>query len=212
MNNAVVSLQEVGFFFGVRPLLKKINLSLFSGRIVLLCGENGVGKSTLLKLLAGIFSPTTGKIDYFVAPDKIVFLGHASVMYPALSAFENLAFWADMYGLKNADLKNLLQLVGLREFACEKVKIFSKGMAQRLHLARILLLDADLILLDEPTAGLDEPSRKFFYDCVGVWKQKSKAILWVSHDLEKDGKMADSICFLQKGRLEEQKTAERKDV
>ncbi len=211
MNNTVVSLQEVGFSFGVRPLLKKINLSIFSGRVVLLAGENGVGKSTLLKLLAGIFSPTMGKIDYFVAPDKIVFLGHASVMYPNLSAFENLAFWADMYGVKNFNLKGLLQSVGLWKFSCEKVKIFSKGMLQRLHLARILLLDADLILLDEPTSGLDNPSRKFFYDCVGAWKQKNKAVLWVSHDLEKDGKMADSIYFLQKGWLEEQKTAENID-
>ncbi len=202
MNNTVVSLRQVSFFFGLRPVLKKVSLELLPGQVVLLCGPNGAGKSTLLKLLAGLVRPTSGQIEYVVQPEKIALMGHECAIYPALTARDNLVFWADIYGLRNSNISALLASVGLADFAGEKAGIFSQGMLQRLELARILLLDPHLLLLDEPTTGLDERSRAFFFTCVQNWKKQNKTVVWVSHDRNQDKKMADIVLFLQAGRLD----------
>ncbi len=202
MNNTIVSLCQASFFFGARLVLKKISLDVLAGQVLLLCGANGAGKSTLLKLLAGLVRPASGQIQHFVRPEKIALMGHECAIYPALTARQNLEFWADMYKLPRSGISGLLKSVGLYDFAGEKAGVFSRGMEQRLNLARVLLLDPDLVLLDEPATGLDSRSRFFLGECVDNWRKQGKAVVWVSHDTERDKKMAQRVFCLRAGYLE----------
>ena len=169
---------------------------------MLLCGPNGAGKSTLLKLLAGLVRPVSGQVQHFVRPEKIALMGHECALYSTLTARQNLQFWADMYRLPDTGISGLLASVGLADFAGEKAGIFSQGMCRRLDLARLLLLEPHLLLLDEPTTGLDECSRTFLGTCVQNWKKQNKTVVWVSHDINQDKQMVDTVFFLQAGRLE----------
>lgn len=178
-----VKLEKITHFFGERLIFKDVSFNLETGKVYLLKGANGSGKSTLLKIIAGLLAPTQGKVINDFPKSKIGYLAHQPFLYSYLTAEENLFFFAKIYQLDPSlqDIYKYLKEVGLKIFAKEKVKNFSRGMKQRLGLARLFMLDPDLILLDEPETGLDKEFRAFLEEKIKELKRQNKIVLWISH-------------------------------
>jgi heme exporter protein A len=165
MARPVVETRAVTKTFGVTPVLRNVDFQINEGRCALLIGGNGSGKSTLLRILAGLSQPTAGEAIVFgantrnlgAARSRIGMLTHQSWLYPNLTARENLEFFAELYGVPNRDelAAQWLKSVGLNAAADERVREFSRGMEQRLSIARAMMTAPDLLLLDEPFAALD---------------------------------------------------------
>ncbi len=197
-DDCLLRLAGVTHFFDQRLVFKNISMQVRPGTVTLVAGPNGAGKTTLMNILSGLIKPSMGVVENNVAPEKMAFLGHNTFVYSGLSAFENLKFWAGVYCMHpgKEDLMQLLKLVGLRTFAHEKAGYFSRGMAQRLSLARVMLLNPDLLLLDEPGTGLDYDSRKLLRLQIRQRAGAGTAVVWVSHTLKEDLGMTDMTIFL----------------
>ena len=159
-----VELRSCSKRFGERVALRRVTIAIEPGETVALVGANGSGKSTLLRIVAGLTRPTAGEalIDGVPATSLstasravIGYLGHRSLAYRGLSARENLSLMADLHGVPRSDVETALAEVGLAERAGDRIDGFSRGMLQRLSLGRALLHRPGLVLLDEPTTGLD---------------------------------------------------------
>lgn len=199
----LLALSHAGKCYGTRAIFKDISCAVPAGSITLLAGANGAGKSTLMRVMAGLSRLTAGTVSHHVEAAALGYLGHATFVYPTLSALENLAFWAKLYGL-NANEHSLLALlrrVELERFARERSGTFSRGMAQRLNLARVLLLQPRLLLLDEPATGLDVRSAALLRAEIVAAKGRGAGIVWISHDVAGDAPLADSIFLLQDKKL-----------
>lgn len=188
----MIELRKVGKSFASRVLFKNVTATLEAGRVHLLTGGNGSGKSTLLRMIAGLTRPTAGEI---VLEDEDVlmgYLGHATFTYGNLTAVENLAFWRRAYGqaASEKDILSMLAHVGLAPFAHTRAGVFSRGMTQRLALARVLLLKPAVYLLDEPETGLDKASRELLHDEMKKARDNGACVVWVSH-LARDTRLAD---------------------
>lgn len=184
--------------FGEKTVLFDVSLRVRPGRVLLVAGANGSGKSTLLRLMAGLLRPDEGTIARRVSPGKIALLGHGTMVYPELSALENLAFWASLHGLaltKDA-LRARLRAMDLEKEADETAGTFSRGMAQRLALARALLPEPDLLLLDEPGTGLDAASQNILRREIRAARTRGAALVWVSHGVARDLPLADEAVLL----------------
>ena len=199
----MLEFHDVAKIFGSRVIFKNVTLRLERGRIYLLTGANGAGKSTLLRLAAGLSKPTAGTLTCRAAPGRIAYMGHATFIYPGLTALENLAFWQKAQNLP-ADEKMLMEMlerVGLTRHAHDYAGIFSRGMAQRLNLARVLLSGPELRLLDEPGTGLDAASSLMLRREIAATGERGATALWISHDKAGDAPLADLILTLNEGRL-----------
>ncbi|GAB1410731.1 ATP-binding cassette domain-containing protein [Desulfovibrionales bacterium] len=203
MSICAVQASGVSHFFGSRLIFKEVSCRILSGQTTLIGGPNGAGKSTLLKIMAGLLAPTSGVLECKVSNGDMAFMGHQTFVYPALSALANLEFWNRVYarGLEEAGLMALLDRVGLRPFALEQSGTFSRGMAQRLSLARVLLVEPALIFLDEPATGLDTASQGLLYAELNAARARGAAVVWISHDLERDSRQADQILILSGRRM-----------
>ncbi|MDR1946296.1 MAG: ABC transporter ATP-binding protein [Desulfovibrio sp.] len=178
----LLRLRDIARFYGPRLIFSDISLDLSGGEILLLCGPNGAGKSTLLKIIAGLMRPASGK----VLCDKelnIGMIGPQSCVYSELSASENLRFWADLHGCRfsDKDMQDMLERMRLAAFADEKAGTFSTGMLQRLNLARVFMLRPDLLLLDEPASGLDEPSLAVLWNETAAAAERGAGIVMITH-------------------------------
>ncbi len=191
----MLTLRGVSKRFGSRTVLRGIDLTLDAGTLALLVGPNGAGKSTLLRLMAGLLAPDAGTVERGCADTELAYLGHATFLYGGLTALENLAFWEGLYGGRSseAELMAALKRVGLERFADVRAGVFSRGMAQRLNLARVLLRAPRLLLLDEPGTGLDARSLTMLRAEVAALRAKGTAVIWISHDLTGDLPMADRV-------------------
>lgn len=198
----VLTLDRVAKFYGDKPVLREVSLALESGRVLLVAGENGAGKSTLLKVMAGLARPSAGTVRQGVDQARVGYLGHATFLYPRLTALENLRFWARLYRVPGdeAALTAALGRVGLAGAAHEEAGTFSRGMAQRLSLARVFLTDPRLIFLDEPGTGLDVRSREVLRVEIHAARSRGAALVWVSHALAEDLPAADAVLLLDRGR------------
>lgn len=195
----MLQLKNIAKFYGSRLIFKNVSLELEAGQTILLAGPNGAGKTTLLRIMAGLARPSAGEVFYKMdAGGHIGYLAHQTFIYPALSALENLMFWNRMYGFgkSTAEIHGLLERVDLLRFAEEKAGAFSRGMAQRLNLARVLLISPALLLLDEPSTGLDVKSRNMLDAEIKAAGGRGAAIVWISHNLEEDIAKAGKIAVL----------------
>lgn len=192
----------IGKSFGGRVVFGGVSLTAPGGSLSLLAGKNGAGKSTLLRIIARLEQPDCGRVE-IGAGLRIGYIGHGTFIYSALTALENLAFHARLAQIRAtpAQLMDYLDKVELRAFAREKAGTFSRGMAQRLSLARIMLADPDILLLDEPFTGLDAAYRKILTAELVERREKGAAILMVSHMLEDDIADADYVHVLNKRKL-----------
>ncbi len=194
-----------------RPVLRGIDLSINPGEYVALLGANGAGKSTLLRLLATLIPPSSGQIELFGKPlarnaalrAKIGLIAHASMLYRDLSAKENLLFFAKLYEVKEPEERvvRMLRMVGLADRANDPLKNFSRGMTQRVSIARALLHDPELILADEPFAGLDAPSTTALEGLLSKLNAVGKTIILVNHDIDQTLRLAERAIVLRQGKI-----------
>lgn len=196
----LVSLAKVGKTYGERVVFKDVNCDFLPGRFYLVLGANGCGKTTLLKIIAGLTRPSEGEAK-IRAGAKIGRLGHATSLYPALAARENLLFWTKLYGRDAARADEALELVGLAARGDDPARSLSRGMAQRLNFARLLVQEPDVWLLDEPFTGLDEKSRELMRGELIKIKNNGACVALVSHNPETDLPLADCLLTIDKRRL-----------
>ncbi|MDY0226030.1 MAG: ABC transporter ATP-binding protein [Desulfomicrobium apsheronum] len=197
-SGSLLTLRGVSHFFGSRLIFKGVSCELAPGSIMLVAGSNGAGKTTLLKIMAGLTPPRAGTVERTVKDRAMAFMGHQTFVYPALTALGNLEFWNSVYGrgLGDAALLGLLDRVGLKGFALESAGTFSRGMAQRLSLARVLLVEPALVFLDEPSTGLDTTSQALLHAELEAARTRGAGIVWISHDLDRDLGRADTVLSL----------------
>lgn len=197
----MLELENIAKLYGDKVILRNIRCSFFAGSISLLLGKNGAGKSTLLRIMAGLSRPSAGEARYTDSAARsrgIGYLGHATFLYSGLTALENLRFWSDAWGSNRCDddLLSVLERVGIMPYAHELAGVFSRGMAQRLNLARVLMLNPVMLLLDEPFTGLDEVSRTVLHKEVRAARARGACVVLISHDAVVDAPLADRILLL----------------
>ena len=195
----LLELNDIAKAFGTRLLFRHVHLSIMPGELSLLAGANGSGKTTLMRIMAGLSRPDAGAIVRPLNKNTIGYLAHTPFLYSGLTAEENLMFWAKVTGIPNPArrIAELLDTVELTHHAHEQVGIFSRGMAQRLNLARLLLPQPGLLLLDEPATGLDTASRSLLKRLLNQERSRGAAIVWISHDVKEDAFCADHIFTLR---------------
>lgn len=201
MDNPVITFSSISKMYDLRLLYKNVSFCLYPNQTVLVTGKNGSGKSTLLKMLAGLTPPTQGKITCTAEKEDIGYLGHQTFIYPHLSAFENLLFWtkaAGKFSVGEQEIYTVLKTVFLDKFAHDNAGIFSRGMAQRLNIARIILQNPKILLLDEPGTGLDKESKELLCRVIGGFQKQNACILWVSHNPAEDAAFASHILHIEK--------------
>lgn len=196
MTVTAVELHRVTRVFDGVPAVSQVHLEVAVGEVLWVCGSNGSGKSTLLRLVATALSPTFGSgsvlgFDLTRERDLIrartELLGHRSRLYAELSAAENLRFVARLYGVEADRIPPALERVGLDEVADVRAGGFSQGMRQRLAIARCLMRDPELVLLDEPYAGLDADARVLVDDLLTDAAQRGRTVLVASHEAPPPG-------------------------
>ncbi|WP_394232183.1 ATP-binding cassette domain-containing protein [Niallia oryzisoli] len=195
--------------------LKHISFDVNKGEVVGLLGENGAGKTTLLRSIATLLTPTEGKVlvdgyDTVKNPEEIkknigVLFGGETGLYERLTARENLEYFASLYGLGKHETKvridELAKMFGMRDYLDRKVGGFSKGMRQKVAIARTLIHNPEIILFDEPTTGLDITSSNVFRQLVHQLKREEKTIVFSSHIMEEVSMLCDSVAMMHKGEL-----------
>lgn len=185
-----------------------MDITLDEGETLAIVGPNGAGKTTLLRMLATLHRPSAGTLSIMghQVPDTahkvrphLGYLGHDPLVYLDLTALQNLELFADLYGIPDARtrIEDLLDQVGLLPRAFEPVRTFSRGMAQRLGIARLLLHRPSLLLLDEPNSGLDA-SGSVLMDRVIA---EGTSVVVVTHDVERAVQVADRVMVLRAGKL-----------
>lgn len=192
--------------------LRGLSLDIPAGHVYGLLGPNGSGKSTTLKILLGLVTPSSGSSEIFGVPSHRVasrvdvgFLPENPYFYKFLTGAETIAFYGKLCGLTGGTLKarvtELLDLVGLTEAGDRRVGSYSKGMLQRIGLAQAMVHDPRLLILDEPTAGVDPAGSREIRDLILRLKARGKTILLTSHLLEQVQEVCDRVGILAKGRL-----------
>jgi heme exporter protein A len=185
--------------FGYRKIFNDVTVSLGRGEVLALVGPNGAGKTTLLRVLAGLLKPTTGTVE---RNGTVGLVAHHSMGYDALTARENLAFAARLWGISDGDrIDRLLEQIGLAKWGEMRSANFSRGMTQRLAIARALIHDPDILLLDEPLNSLDEPGTQVVLDVIGDLAGRDRALAVVTHQFERIASVATSVGYLVGGTL-----------
>ena len=195
--------------FGSFEALKNVSLVVQPEETLAIFGHNGAGKTTLLKILSTVMKPTSGSVlygglDMQKDPEKILsnigIISHRSFLYSSLTALDNLTFYARLYSVpdRNARIKHLLTAMGLRTRMYDKVNTFSRGMQQRLSIARALLHDPGIVLMDEPESGLDNKAAETLWQLLN---EKKRTIILTHHDLERGYAMADRFIILARGSI-----------
>ena len=192
----MIELANVTKRYDTKLVLKSLSCVIPTGSTTLVLGSNGSGKSTLMRLIAGIEPLTAGEIH--MQQETITYIASTSVMYPMLTAIENLLFWQRLYGYKitHQQCNDILHELNLYHARNRAVRYFSKGMLQRLHLAFLLLQESTLILLDEPCSGLDYDSTQLFYSILQKKQQQGCTILWITHSPTTDLQYAGHVILL----------------
>lgn len=199
--------------FGSRKALDGVSFSVPEGAFLSVFGANGAGKTTLLRVLAGLARPSAGEVrvagfDLREEPEearaRIGLVSHAPMMYPDLTAEENLSFYAELYGVADprGRARELLEAVGLSHRRLDPVRAFSRGMAQRASIARALVHDPQVVLLDEPYSGLD-PHAAGVLDSLVAGLRGGRTFAMVSHDPAKGLGMCTHALVLAGGRAVE---------
>jgi ABC-2 type transport system ATP-binding protein len=207
----IVSTQHVSKAFGKQQVLKDVNLDIYCGEIFGLLGPSGAGKSTLVKQLVGLDSPTEGnnfifqtKMPSLPIIEKIGYMAQSDALYGELSAKENLEFFASLYGLKGKHLQerilDVMRIVDLTEDLHKLVSNYSGGMKRRLSLAISLLHEPKLLILDEPTVGIDPVLRKNIWNSFNELKQNGTTIVVTTHVMD-EAEKCDRLGMIREGRL-----------
>ena len=204
--------EDIRKTFGHFTALGGVTLRVKRGEFLALFGRNGAGKTTFLKIAATLVRHTSGKlriegIDIREEPENarrhIGFLSHYTYLYRDLTPIENLRFFARLYGMPDSDerIESLLDRVGLRHRASDPVRAFSRGLHQRLGIARVMLHDPSVILLDEPYTGLDANAVEILNQILDQAATLGRTIILTTHDLEQGLRGATRAAIIDRGKI-----------
>lgn len=208
--NELVCLEKVKKCYGKSTVIQSLDMVLREGECVALAGHNGAGKSTVMKLILGLISPTEGEVRLLGQQASgrhsvklrfdIGYLPEVVSLYPNLTGIETLDFYAKLKQVKGKSYQDLLAKVGIANAAKQRVNTYSKGMRQRLALAQSLLGDPKIFLFDEPTTGLDPASRQQFYDVIRELRERGSTILLCTHALTELEGNVDRVVVMNQGQ------------
>lgn len=200
--------------FGNIKAVDGISFEVKRGEIFGLLGPNGAGKSTTISMISTLMNPTSGEIlfegkNIFDDPkeirSKLGVVPQEIALYQTLSGFQNLSFWGSIYGLKGAELKNRInhvsEIIGLNERLKDRVDKYSGGMKRRLNIGAALLHNPELLIMDEPTVGIDPQSRNHILDTVLKLNQQGMTIIYTSHYMEEVEYLCNRICIMDEGKI-----------
>ena len=204
-----VRLSGITRIFGVTPALVRADLEVARGEVLLVRGPNGAGKSTLLRVIATALSPTYGSGSVFgfdlvreraEIRSRMELIGHRTRLYEDLTGRENLRFWCRLYGIDDAPVDEVLERVELGHDAHAPVAGYSQGMRQRVAVARALLRGAELLLLDEPYAGLDDAAKAIVDGLITATNARDGTVILATHDRTRGGGAHRTI-YVDGGRI-----------
>jgi len=200
--------------FGDFQAVQDASFNAESGEVLSLLGPNGAGKSTTISMLSGLLAPTAGDASVMghsvtkepaAAKASLGVVPQDIALYPDLSARENLVFWGKMYGLRGAVLKSrvdeVLEVIGLADRQKDHVGKFSGGMKRRVNIGAALLHKPDVIIMDEPTVGIDPQSRRHILDNVKELNQQGMTVLYTTHYMEEAAELSNHIAIMDKGKV-----------
>jgi ABC-2 type transport system ATP-binding protein len=213
-DNVAIRAKELRRRFGALEAVKGIDFQVGRGEIFSLLGPNGAGKSTTISMLSCLLAPTSGNawvMGHSIVDDQagvkrsIGVVPQELALYEDMSARENLTFWGQMYNLRGAELARrvdeVLALIGLEERSRERVETFSGGMKRRVNLGIALLHKPDLIIMDEPTVGIDPQSRRHILDGVKALNAEGRTVLYTTHYMEEAEELSDHIAIMDHGEI-----------
>ena len=209
----MLSVSNISKTFDRKPVLKNISFTQDAGETIVFMGRNGVGKTTLFRIIAGLMTCDKGSILFngndllYSEPfnrKKLFYIGHAPGLYYAFSALENIKFAMSLRGVNHNDsaIEDVLSQFGLSEQKYKPIGIYSAGMLQRLKISLAHLLDWDLLLIDEPFSGLDNSGENIVNEKIFDWKKKNKTIAMILHDKNQAKSFADRILNISSGVIE----------
>jgi ABC-type multidrug transport system ATPase subunit len=204
----VIVLQDLVKFFGRFAALRGISHSFARGKLYVVLGDNGAGKSTLLRVVAGLMEPSQGSVTLLGSSKardvahRIGYMGHAPLLYDELNGMENLRYFAGLYGISDDSVcRAAMQQVGLDPELERRVGQYSQGMRQRLSLARAVLHDPELMLLDEPFSNVDVHSARDMAAILGRVRNQGKTIFVVTHQAPLMEPVADEFVQMAAGQI-----------
>ena len=210
----MLTVERLAKSFGAKPAVVDVSLTVGRGEVVGLLGPNGAGKSTTVAMICGLLAPDSGRVlidglpiraDDSPVKRRIGLVPQDVSLYEDYGARHNLELFGALYGLKGARLAgrvdDALALVGLTDRAKDKPSSYSGGMKRRLNIAAALVHDPDLLILDEPTVGIDPQSRNAIFDNLEALAARGKAIVYTTHYLEEAERLADRIVIVDHGRV-----------
>jgi ABC-2 type transport system ATP-binding protein len=208
----VIQIADIRKTFGDTVAVDGLSLEIEAGEVFGLLGPNGAGKSTTIGMIVGLLRPDSGSVRVDGADpavpatrSRLGVAPQALAIYDELSARENIEFFGSLYGLdrkaRSSSAAELLELVGLTDRAGERVKGYSGGMKRRINLACALVHEPEVVLLDEPTAGVDPQSRNAIFEIVRELSGRGKTIVYTTHYMEEAQKLCDRVGVIDKGSL-----------
>lgn len=207
-SSPVIVLDRLVKFFGRFAALRGISASFAPARLYVIVGDNGAGKSTLLRIVAGLMEPSQGTVTLLGskrirdAAHRVGYMGHAPLLYDELSGMENLRYFAGLYGIHDDEIsRQAMRTVGLDPALTRRVGQYSQGMRQRLSLARAVLHDPELMLLDEPFSNVDVRSARDMAAVLGRVRDQGKTILLVTHQPALMEGIADEFVHMAAGLI-----------
>jgi ABC-2 type transport system ATP-binding protein len=214
MASVLLQVQQLSKSYGQRRAVDQVSFQVHAGQTVGLIGPNGAGKSTTVSMICGLLRADAGSVELdgvAVLPGqsgakrRIGFVPQDLALYEDLAARENLKLFGALYGLKGAQLKarcdQVLALVQLADRAADKPSTFSGGMKRRLNIAAALMHDPQLLILDEPTVGVDPQSRNAIFDTLEQLKAQGRSLIYTSHYMEEVERLADHIVIIDHGKV-----------
>jgi ABC-2 type transport system ATP-binding protein len=210
MTEAAINVDNITFAYGDLEAVKGISFEVAPGEILGFLGPNGAGKSTTIKILTGQLTPKSGNAQVLGVditnddPEMQAQIGvcfEEKNLYDSMSGTENLKFFASLFGIKDVDTDELLRRVGLADRAKDRVAKYSKGMKQRLMMARTLVNTPKVLFLDEPTDGLDPVSSQAIRKLIQQEAERGAAVLLTTHDMNEADELSDRVAFINEGSL-----------
>ncbi|MFC1925555.1 heme ABC exporter ATP-binding protein CcmA [Chloroflexota bacterium] len=210
--NRTIVIEGVTRRFGRKPVLRGIDLEVNEGEFLSIFGPNGAGKTTLIKVMATLLKPSAGTVhvaglDLRENPieirRRIGVVSHQTFLYDELTAYENLKYYGKMYDVPHLkeQIHELISRVGLESRLHDRVRTLSRGMQQRLSIARAMIHNPPIILLDEPETGLDQYAGEMLLEVLAAQNPVKRTVVMTTHNLERGLEMGSHIAILAKGKI-----------